>query len=339
MAPVPDMRSDRLKRAARIAAAVIAAAVAVAAIVVAVPLVATSTPDFFSRYHVLERRYVNLENSAHEGISCRACHQTRPLANGLELVADFYTSLVETTQTPQYFTFQSPTNDACLACHKNSWSVDASRNARIPHPAHKRVASETRICTDCHKWTAHFETYMDKHKEMPFSGVCVAYGCHVGTKSSEQCFDCHHVLHESNEQWRTEHPRVIRATGQNACLEGCHDIGQCQQCHTTGERPVFQGLPIETSMRPIEILHVRDDWTERFHGLEALKGRERCLLCHQSEGECGECHLQRPPSHGPTSSWIGRHSKFTTDLEDPRCLECHEQPTCDDCHRQFKEME
>lgn len=323
----------------RVAALVVVAIIAVATIAVVVPLVATSTPEFFSRYHLLNRRYVNLENSAHEGIGCRACHETQPLRNGVELVGDFYASLVKAEETPRFFSFQSPKNEACLACHENDWSHDASRTARIPHPAHQRVSEETRTCTDCHKWTAHFETYLDKHKEMPFSGVCVSYGCHVGTKSTEECFDCHHVLHEANDVWRTEHPRIIKTTGPNACMEGCHTVQQCQQCHTTGERPVFDGLPIETSMRAIEDLHVRTDWTERYHGEEALRGRDRCLLCHQDEGECGECHRERPEFHGPTISWIGRHSKQSIALDDPRCIECHEQQWCDDCHDQFKEME
>jgi hypothetical protein len=318
----------------------VAIAVTVGAVAaVAVPLAMTATPEFFGRYHLLERRYVNLENSAHEGIGCRSCHETQALVNGVQLVADFYSSLVETTSTPQYFTFQTPKNEMCLRCHENDWNTDAARTSRIPHPAHKQVAAEDRSCAGCHKWTGHFEAYMDKHKEMPFSGVCVAYGCHVGTKTTEQCFDCHHVLHEANEVWRTEHPRVMKVTGQNACLEGCHKVEQCQQCHTTGERPVFDGLPIETSMKSIEVLHVRDDWTEEHHGQEALKGRDRCMLCHQSTGECDECHLQRPAFHGPTTSWIGRHSKHTELVNDPACLECHQQRYCDDCHRQFKEME
>ncbi len=336
-----DDTLDATRRAAlrRLMIVAGAALVLAAVIAVAVPLAMTATPEFFSRYHLLERRYMNLENSAHEGLSCRSCHETRPLLNGVQLIADFYVSLVETTQTPQFFTFDAPHNDACLACHETDWSVDASRTARIPHPAHKQVAAETRQCAECHKWTGHFEAYLDSHKEMPFSGVCVAYGCHVGTKETEQCIACHHVLYESSERWRTEHPRVMRETGQNACLEGCHSIAQCQQCHTTGERPVFDGLPIEVSMKPIEALHVRDDWTELYHGQEALAGRERCQLCHQSEGECVECHLERPVSHGTSTQWIGRHSRHTEDLSDPGCIECHEQSFCDDCHRQFEEME
>lgn len=320
--------------------AVVAAFLAVLVVVgVAVALVSTSTPEFFSRYHLLERRYVNLGNSAHEDIGCRTCHETNVVKNGAQLVGDFYRSMVETTATPVYFSFGAPTNDACLQCHETNWSHEESQTARIPHPAHLSVAAETRQCTSCHKWTAHREAYLDKHKEMPFSGVCVAYGCHVGTKDTEQCFNCHHVLHEANETWRTEHPAVIKVAGANSCVESCHTTAQCQQCHTTGVRPEFQGQKIETSMRAIEALHVRDDWTGSPHGDEALKDRSKCLLCHETEGECQECHLERPAFHEGTDTWIGRHVKVAVAVDDPRCIECHEQRYCDDCHDQFKEME
>ena len=339
MKPVRALTESRARRVYRVALTAVIATVVASAIAVAVPLIATSSPDFFARYHLLERKYVNLESSAHEGIGCRACHETQALANGLQLVADYYTSLVSSSEEPRFFTFEPPRNEACLACHEEDWSTETSRTARIPHPAHQRVASETRECVSCHKWTAHRETYLEKHEQMPFSRTCVAYGCHVGTKTSEQCYSCHHVLHDSAEQWKTEHPQVVKANGQNGCLEGCHTVVQCQQCHTTGERPEFDGLPIEVSMQSIETLHVEDGWTESTHGPEALKGPDRCMRCHQSEGECDECHLERPDSHGPTKSWIGRHSDTAAAVDDPRCLACHEKPWCEDCHRQFEEME
>jgi len=329
------LKGPRARRTLVLAAAVLVVATTIA---VAAPLVATSSPDFFARYHLLERRYVNLVDSAHEGISCRTCHETNAVRNGLQLISDYYVSFVRRDAVPEYFTFQPPTREACLSCHKGDWSMRAERTGTIPHPAHLRVAEETRECVSCHKWTAHFETYMEKHKTMPFSGVCVAYGCHVGTKTVEQCFDCHHVLHAEADQWRTRHPQVARATGQAACLEACHDIGQCQMCHTTGEVPEFDGLPIEVSMKSIEQLHVKPEWTERYHGVEALKARDNCLLCHQSEGECGECHRERPASHGSTTTWIGRHKNHTDRNDDPRCIECHQRTWCEDCHAQFKEM-
>lgn len=323
-------------RRLRVAAVVIAVLVVIAGIVV--PLVATSTPGFFARYHLLERRFVNLEGSAHEGIGCRSCHETRPLANGLQLVGDFYTSIVATDEMPVYFTFKPPTNDACLACHRNDWTTDATRLKRIPHPAHLRVDSETRDCVKCHKWTAHFEGYIEKHKTMPFSGVCVAYGCHVGTKQTPQCFNCHHILHADAAQWKVAHPKVVRATGESPCLESCHTVAQCQECHTTGKTPKFTGRRIEVGMAAIEKLHVKPDWTQRYHGPEALKDVSKCLLCHETKGYCDECHLLRPAFHGQVLTWIGRHAKVAKSVDDPRCLTCHAKPMCLDCHAKFKEM-
>lgn len=332
------VRSRNWPHIAALIAVGLCAAVAMAVIV---PLFATSSANFFSRYHLLNRRFVNLEASAHEGIGCRACHETEALANGASLVGDFYRSFVTTdTETlPRYFTFKAPTNTVCLKCHRDDWSRDASRTALVPHPAHLRVADEKRPCVSCHKWTAHLETYMVKHKTMPFSGVCVAYGCHVGTKAKEECFNCHHVLHESGDQWKKEHPKTVKVIGQNACLEKCHKVEQCQQCHTTGIRPEFTGLRTEVTMKEIEKLHVLPVWTSTFHGAEALKDTTRCLLCHQSKAECDECHRQRPVFHGSTDTWIGRHSKDAKSIDDPRCLTCHKRPVCDACHKQFKEMQ
>lgn len=325
-------------RVSRVVAVTSVVVIVMSVVAVVVPLVRVSTPEFFSRYHLLNRRYVNLSNSAHEGVGCRTCHETHPVANGLALVREYYSSLVTTGPVPRYFTFGPPRNEACLRCHEHDWSADSSRTARIPHPAHARVREEKRPCVGCHKWTAHFEAYLDKHKSMPFSGVCVSYGCHVGTKSTSECFDCHHVLHEEGEQWRSVHVAVAKRRGQSVCTESCHTVGQCQQCHTTGKRPRFDGLPIEVSMKSIETLHVRDDWTKTFHGTEALKDRSRCLRCHLSEGECEECHLERPAFHGKPLTWIGRHNKSASSVTDPRCLECHQRTWCEQCHEQFKEM-
>jgi hypothetical protein len=333
--PVPS------RRWLRIAALIAIGLVVIAAVAVIVPLFATSTADFFSRYHLLNRRFVNLEASAHEGIGCRACHETEPLANGTALVGDFYRSFVttDTEKLPRYFQFKPPTNEACLNCHRDDWSNEASRTAHVPHPAHLRVSSETRECVKCHKWTAHLEPYIAKHKTMPFSGVCVAYGCHVGTKTTDECFNCHHVLRNDAEQWKKKHPEIVAVMGENACLEKCHKVEQCQQCHTTGKTPEFKGLTVQTTMKSIEELHVKPEWTSTYHGPEALKDTTRCLLCHQSKAECDECHLQRPAFHGSTDTWIGRHAKAAKGLDDPRCLTCHKKTWCDPCHQQFKEMQ
>jgi len=330
----PDSRA-RILRIGGIVAVALVVAVTVG---IVVALLATSTPGFFSRYHLLNRRFVNLEGSAHEGIGCRVCHETSPVANGAQLAGDLYRSLVTSEPVPAYYKFKPPTRQACLKCHEDDWSHSTDRVGKIPHPAHLRTADDPRDCVRCHKWTAHLETYMQKHKKMPFSGVCVAYGCHVGTKRTDQCLNCHHILHEDAKEWTKRHPEVVADMGENACLESCHTEAQCQQCHTTGVTPEFTGMKVQVGMDAIEELHVKPAWLQ-VHGEEARKNLAKCNLCHQETGECDECHRNRPKSHGEPLTWIGRHAKATKDVNDPRCMTCHEQSFCDECHAQFKEME
>jgi hypothetical protein len=313
------------------------AAVVVVALMIGLPLALTSSADFFSRYHSLSQNYDNLQTSSHKGLRCADCHVDRrgPIAHELGLVGDFYASLVPNQKAPVFTKFDKPANEACLGCHLTEWSDEASRTVKVPHPAHLRVANETRECVKCHKWTAHEETYAQKHKSMPFSGVCVAYGCHVGTKKTDQCGNCHHLLNETAQQWTTEHPRIVQASGGNGCLETCHDISQCRLCHTTGRRPVFSGPGAETGMKAIEALHVKSTWLQ-LHGTEALKDQSKCMKCHVTDGECRACHSQRPAFHGSTATWIGTHKALAKDQR--RCLACHKKPWCDDCHKQFKEM-
>jgi hypothetical protein len=251
------------------------------------------------------------------------------------VAADFYGGLLSKQYTPRFVKYDRPTREACKSCHITDWSTDIKRTSQIPHPAHLRVADETRECVNCHKWTAHEENAMTKHKKMPFSGVCVAYGCHVGTKKSTDCYTCHHVLGETGAKWKTDHPAVVQRVGPNGCLETCHETAQCVMCHTTGKRPVFTSRPTQTGLKAIEALHVKKTWLVK-HGDEALKDRSKCLLCHVSDAECQACHAQRPAFHGSTSTWIGTHKKLGKN--EKRCLECHKKPWCEDCHKQFKEM-
>lgn len=289
---------------------VILTIVAVIAVALVVPLVVTNVaPGYFARYRDLEVNYDALKTSLHAGIECQACHgdSRGPVVARLALVGDFYLGLMRPEKMPRFIRFERPTRDACLACHNTQWSHEAERTARIPHPAHARAVAETRECVECHKWTAHDEPSAEAHKEMPFSGVCVAYGCHVGAKTAEECVDCHHALREKGQKWSELHPTVVAKRGANGCMQKCHDAGQCRQCHTTGKRPVFQGLRTETGLTEIERLHVKADWVNTTHGPIALNDLIACMTCHVSDAECRACHLHRPASHNPVKTWIARH--------------------------------
>ena len=317
--------------------------IAVAVLVVFVALIGiavyfTSAPSFFGRYRGLTRSVDTLQTSVHRGLACDECHAGRrgPVLREVARVGDFYRSLVGKQQRdPAFTTFETPTREACLGCHNNDWSMDSKRTSKVPHPAHLRVSTEKRDCVTCHKWTAHEESYMEKHKAMPFSGVCATYECHVGWKQSSECSTCHHTLRPDQAEWKRIHPQAVLTIGANACLETCHEAQQCRTCHTTGKTPVFTGLNSQTGLKAIEVLHVKPDWIQ-LHGTEALKDQSKCLVCHVSEGECQDCHARRPAFHGSTSTWLGAHKNFAKDKR--RCLTCHQEPWCNDCHAQFKEM-
>lgn len=325
-------------RTKRIATIAIGAAAIVLVIAVIVGVYATGKPAFYAQYKHLAGNARQLTTSAHRELVCGDCHADSrgPIVHQAALVGDFYRGLVGKRIDPVFFKMERPTNDACLKCHREDWSMDAKRTSKLPHPAHLRVATETRECVGCHKWTAHEETYMQKHKAMPFSRVCASFGCHVGFKQKDECKNCHHVLQDTKGPWRSEHPKTVRAAGANGCLESCHEVAQCRLCHQTGKTPVFKGPAVQTGVQLIEVKHVRKDWLSQ-HGTFALADQSKCMLCHVSIGECQHCHTRRPAFHGSQATWIGRHKKVAKGHEN-RCLACHKKPFCDDCHAQFKEM-
>ena len=175
--------------------------------------------------------------------------------------------------------------------------MDAKRTTKVPHPGAPEGARREARLRDVPQVDRARRGVQEKHKTMPFSGVCAAYGCHAGFKPESSCNQCHHSLQATPAEWKTEHPKTVREIGPNACLESCHDGDQCRLCHTTGKTPVFTGLATKTGLRPSRSLHEKADWIEQ-HGTQALADKPKCLVCHVSEGECNDCHSQRPAFHG-----------------------------------------
>lgn len=321
----------------RVVTWVVAGLAALIVVAVAVPMYFTSQPAFFARYPRLERNYSALQTSAHKGMRCNQCHVDKrgAVLSEFTLIGEFYGGLFGKPREPIFVKLTAPSREACLACHRYDWSMDATKTMKVPHPAHLRAASETRDCVVCHKWTGHEEVYMQKHKAMPFSTVCASFECHVGTKPASDCKNCHHVLQESLGAWKVVHPQTVRAYGPNACLEKCHTADQCRLCHTTGKMPVFASTISDPGVKTIEQQHVLSDWITK-HGAMALADQSKCLLCHVSEGECQDCHSKRPAFHGSQASWLSAHQPLAK--QNPkRCLTCHQQTWCDACHQQFKE--
>jgi hypothetical protein len=319
--------------------AFVAAMLVLVGIALVTALVVTSAPAFLGGFHSLSQSYDTLQSSAHKNIPCDKCHAD-PRGDFVYralLVVDLYRGLFSKPKQP-LVTVAKPTREACLSCHRDDWSMEATRTTKVPHPAHLRVITETRDCVQCHRWVAHEETYEQKHTAMPFSSVCASFGCHVGWKQSTDCATCHHSLQGTSAEWRKAHPQTVKTSGANSCLETCHTADQCRECHTTGKTPTFSAGGVQTAVSTLEKEHVKSDWLSK-HGTFALADQSKCLVCHVSEAECQDCHSRRPAFHGPQSTWLVRHKDFAKPASNPqRCLTCHQQSWCDACHKQFKEM-
>jgi hypothetical protein len=303
---------------------------------IALPAWAMSQPAYLSRLPELSGSQQTLSKSAHAGIACVRCHDDRrgTAVRTVTLTLDFYRTVADPGAGLRFAETGSPDNAACLSCHAEEWSYDSKRTAKIPHPAHLRVSTETRRCSGCHKWTAHREKEQEEHKSMPLSSVCGAYGCHAGEQREDTCASCHHTLGDQPQDWARNHSQSIPLVGAPGCLERCHEAAQCQQCHTTGKSPFKNGLGV-TGTSLLEARHSRPDWANT-HGTDALGDKSKCMTCHVSEGECISCHSRRPASHGrPQDTWIGTHKNAVK--SDKQCLTCHKKAWCDECHKQFKE--
>ena len=142
-----------------------------------------------------------------------------------------------TQTTPLFFKFGRPTNEACLACHEDDWSTEATRTAKVPHPAHLRVASETRDVREVPQVDgARRDATWQKHKTMPFSRRVRRLRLPRRAPSRPTSASTATTsLHETASSGRPSTPRSCRRAGTNGCLESCHEVEQCQQCHTTGK--------------------------------------------------------------------------------------------------------
>jgi len=301
---------------------------------------ATASAGFLAGYSGLRPRYETWLESKHRSVPCEACHASGQSAARyrISLIADYYRSVLSKKKgvRPETARLERPTRAACMACHEGDTTAEAKRLLRIPHPAHVRVAQEKRDCVTCHKWTTHVERYEEKHKKIPFTGICMSYGCHSGTKASSECRSCHHSQSYASGKWRKTHPEVAFNKGEASCLDYCHESKQCRTCHQTGKSPDITGSRVASSVRSIVQLHSEPQWLSR-HGRKAREDTSRCFYCHGSDAECRDCHSRRPAFHGAKDEWLGRHQKLGKGKKEQRCLACHKRKECNDCHAIFKE--
>jgi len=319
----------------RIIAAAVGALVVLGA--VAVPLYATSDPTFYGRYQRYADRYKAWKTSSHKDVACMQCHvgSDNAVVRNAGLVGEYYRSKPNALR-PAIATLPPASSAGCRKCHKNERAFNVKRLMQVPHPAHPDLAKETRDCISCHKWVAHSEKYQKRHTTMPFTGICISFGCHAGTKKKDECKLCHHTQSFKPADWRKQHPSVVDRRGENNCMDYCHKPAQCRTCHETGKNPFEEKGTAPKRLTGLIAKHSASNW-DAVHGQEAQADEERCFYCHGSAEACKDCHSRRPAFHGPKSTWLGRHQKLGKGKKEARCLACHVKKDCNDCHRVFKE--
>jgi hypothetical protein len=115
------------------------------------------------------------------------------------------------------------------------------------------------------------------------------------------------------------------------CMD-CHEktkpsLTECKVCHTE----------LNKETRPkmhngVRIPHDNPQMWTKMHGQESVKDPEYCLMCHDREASCENCHRKNPPdSH--TVAWRGRSHGMRASWDRSKCAACHEEDSCIKCHR------
>jgi hypothetical protein len=212
------------------------------------------------------------------------------------------------------------------------------RLAHLPKVAEVGYCStchvESRFCMDCHGMEMpHPEEFRTlTHPELAASKPDKCELCHTAA-DPYFCDRCHHGT-ASNWEFNTEvawgqqqHAEAVRTNGVPGCLEACHEISYCQECHT--------------ATNPIPSSHQAPDWLRRpaeelgEHAVSANNEITACEVCHGDGGPnaafCKACHvfdMPHPQDFKDFHATTGRNNPDS-------CSNCHTYvELCSDCHHE-----
>ncbi len=226
---------------------------------------------------------------------------------------------------------------------------ERDRGLRFPHEIHEAEGLE---CDICHALDEHGRPEMPNHD---LCGMCheidednptdACAQCHVRPDQSiialspllsdeiifshqqhadkgVECAACHgdsggHILAGENSMtW---------------CMD-CHqktnpELNECGVCHSV--------LSVEvrpTMRRGAPIAHDNPLLWEKVHGRESRRDLEFCLICHDHESSCEDCHRRNPPS-SHNIAWRQRSHGIRAAWDRQNCSVCHEEDSCSRCHQ------
>ena len=197
-----------------------------------------------------------------------------------------------------------PTMPECLTCHQD---MDASAECETCHPKVEVIRPQT-----------HQVNWIHEHKQHSLTGDMPCSMCH----QDSWCEDCHagaqlvklkepalfevsgspairgrvgQVLQRQHElNYRFTHP--LDAVGKERQCSVCHSSSFCIDCHRIeGDekrfKPVWHG-PLPNDISPWMLFGIGSGGGR--HAELARRDIERCVVCHDVEGEdpsCMQCHV------------------------------------------------
>ncbi|GAB4281516.1 MAG: hypothetical protein Kow0056_16970 [Coriobacteriia bacterium] len=188
------------------------------------------------------------------------------------------------------------------------------------------------FCMNCHGMEMPHPTEFKekKHPEVAATAYDKCVMCH-NPDETKFCDSCHHgekVAWEFDkaEPWHTQHAKSVSQNGVAGCLETCHKIEFCNDCHTKEN-------PFPSSHQQSDWLH-RASFEERAKHPEAYNTEpEACAVCHGEGGVdaqfCKDCHQFEVPH---SDEFKERHAA-TGRANETQCAFCHKfGPLCSTCH-------
>ncbi len=209
----------------------------------------------------------------------------------------------------------------CANCHDRlDRELDWRRERKLVfnHPAH--FAKGIR-CAACHQEFPH------KPGRILHVSVETCFTCHGtihgqgGELAPTGCDVCHTadiatITPDHKQAAWVLQPGAGGARHARAALERrlyckmCHEDSFCESCHQT------------------QVPHP-EDWVPVAHQQPAQQVRAACLMCHESQQYCDECHHS---AFDKLPDWGTQHEAVVTVGGAESCFECHEPVVCANCH-------
>jgi nitrate/TMAO reductase-like tetraheme cytochrome c subunit len=284
--------------------------------------------DFCVSCHLMENPYDLFAESAHRGLSCKACHQP-------SMVERTQMAATQIIQDPEIISVHAAVpNERCVSCHVEGdpevWRLIAQSAGHRVHLESTDSALVGISCVECHSTSL--------HEFAPVTSTCAQSGCHtdnqvqLGMMSdlTIHCVACHSFSAPLDPVTTAQLASEPLTPGGSDCLT-CHAMRvlaqmpeedpheqQCSFCHNPHEQS-DAAEAVQTCA--IGGCHDDPDALTPFHrGLHGTSA-EDCTSCHNAHDfsltgdNCVSCH--QDIFDGPGTSFdTGRRIGATSSASD-----------------------